>query len=127
MSSINKRAEQRSAEVISNKKKRLDDENDIPFDDLVKQAKDILKNKIADSHYDFIFTHGENGEYGHDRHVVVHEAIKELRDEGFWGEANIMFFDYKKKKSHFIIKNNFTKDSIKEKINGILKQILKND
>jgi dephospho-CoA kinase len=35
--------------------------------------------------------------------------------------------DYKKKKSHFIIKNNFTKDSIKEKINGILKQILKND
>ncbi len=32
--------------------------------------------------------------------------------------------DYKKKKSHFIIKNNFTKKSIKKEIRYILKQIL---
>ena len=32
--------------------------------------------------------------------------------------------DYKKKKSHFIIKNNFTKLKIKKNINDILKNIL---
>jgi len=32
--------------------------------------------------------------------------------------------DYKKKKSHFIIKNNFTKLKIKKSISGILKKIL---
>lgn len=32
--------------------------------------------------------------------------------------------DYKKKKSHFIIKNNFTKKSVKKDINNILKNIL---
>jgi len=32
--------------------------------------------------------------------------------------------EYKKKKSHFIIKNNFTKKSVKEGINYILKEIL---
>ena len=31
--------------------------------------------------------------------------------------------DYKKKKSNFIIKNNFTKKSIKDAIKGILKEI----
>ena len=31
--------------------------------------------------------------------------------------------DYKKKKSHFIIKNNFTKKSVKDGIKGILKEI----
>ena len=35
--------------------------------------------------------------------------------------------DYKKKKSHFIIKNNFTKLKIKKSINDILKEILKNE
>ena len=31
---------------------------------------------------------------------------------------------YKKKKSHFVIKNNFTKRSVKDGINNILKEIL---
>ena len=32
--------------------------------------------------------------------------------------------DYKKKKSHFVIKNNFTKKSVKKDIKNILKKIL---
>jgi dephospho-CoA kinase len=32
--------------------------------------------------------------------------------------------DYKKKKAHFIIKNNFTKKSVKDSIKKILKEIL---
>ena len=35
--------------------------------------------------------------------------------------------DYKKKKSHFIIKNNFTKKSVKRSINQVLKEILQNE
>ena len=35
--------------------------------------------------------------------------------------------DYKKKKSQFIIKNNFTKKSVKRSINQVLKEILQNE
>ena len=35
-----------------------------------------------------------------------------------------LILDYKKKKSHFIIKNNFTNDGIKRSINSILQKIL---
>ncbi len=74
----------------------LDDENDVEFEDLVIEAKKLLKKKLVDKKIDYIFTHGENGEYGHDRHVVVNEAVKELVKEGFFKDVQIFYFDYKK-------------------------------
>ncbi len=58
--------------IISN----LDDEklNPLPIEKIMKKIKSIVPEK----EYDVIYTHGENGEYGHIRHKEIHEAIKRL-------------------------------------------------
>ena len=75
----------------------LDDDNDVDFDILVASAKSIVKEKLEDNNFDYIFTHGANGEYGHDRHIVVYEAVNELLEEKFINPKRIFYFDYKKK------------------------------
>ncbi|MBI5804301.1 PIG-L family deacetylase [Candidatus Pacearchaeota archaeon] len=54
----------------------LDDEKLEPLDkmDIIEKLKEILPKK----EFDFIYTHGENGEYGHIRHKEVHAAVKEM-------------------------------------------------
>ena len=60
-------------------------------------AKEIIKEKLKDKNFDYIFTHGENGEYGHNRHVAVYEAIKELLEENFLINTKAYYLNYKKK------------------------------
>ncbi len=56
----------------------LDDSEEGDYKEI--SAKEIIKRvkKFADKDYDFIFTHGKNGEYGHIRHKEVYNALKEL-------------------------------------------------
>ncbi|MCK5416622.1 PIG-L family deacetylase [Candidatus Parcubacteria bacterium] len=75
----------------------LDDDNDIELNEVVKMAKEIIKEKLKDKNFDYIFTHGENGEYGHNRHVAVYEAIKELLEENFLINTKAYYLNYKKK------------------------------
>jgi LmbE family N-acetylglucosaminyl deacetylase len=56
----------------------LDDEKLKPL--ALKQYKKIIL-KHAKTPYDYIFTHGKNGEYDHIRHKETHKAIKELLKE----------------------------------------------
>jgi LmbE family N-acetylglucosaminyl deacetylase len=61
--------------------------------------KDIIKRilKITkDKKYDFIYTHGENGEYGHIRHVEVHRTVNEMLDRKLLSAEKVFFFSYKK-------------------------------
>jgi len=54
--------------------------------------------KYADKKYDYIFTHGKNGEYYHPRHIEVHEAvIKMIRDKDLICKK-IFLFSYVQKK-----------------------------
>jgi LmbE family N-acetylglucosaminyl deacetylase len=46
--------------------------------------------------FDFIFTHGPNGEYGHNRHKETHAAVKEMLSEGALRCKKIFFFSYKR-------------------------------
>jgi LmbE family N-acetylglucosaminyl deacetylase len=39
---------------------------------------DKILSALPKKNYDYIFTHGENGEYGHARHIDVHKTIKKL-------------------------------------------------
>ena len=75
----------------------LDDDSDIDFDVLVADAKNIIKEMLIDKKFEYIFTHGDNGEYGHDRHIVVHKAVNELIKEGILKSEKVFYFDYKRK------------------------------
>jgi len=69
----------------------LDDEkmNDIETVEIIKRVQ-----QFAEKDYDFVFTHGENGEYGHKRHKDVHRAILEMIKKKFLSCKKLFFFSY---------------------------------
>jgi LmbE family N-acetylglucosaminyl deacetylase len=61
--------------------------------------KDII-NKILqftnEKRYDYVFTHGKNGEYGHIRHIEVHNAVVEMLNKKQLLAKKVFFFSYLK-------------------------------
>jgi len=55
-----------------------------------------IKKALPAFDYDYVFTHGENGEYGHIRHLEVHRALKKMVEEGNLKAKNFFFFNYEK-------------------------------
>jgi len=45
------------------------------------KIKELLINNLKRKKYDIIFTHWENGEYGHIRHKEIHKAVLDLIDK----------------------------------------------
>ena len=70
----------------------LDDEKLLPLniDELCK----FILDKISSEKYDYIFTHGKNGEYGHIRHKEIHLAVKKLVDEKMLRTDKVYYFSY---------------------------------
>jgi len=50
--------------------------------------------EFADKSYDYIFTHGINGEYGHVRHKLVNKAVREMLKKKLLSATKVFFFDY---------------------------------
>jgi dephospho-CoA kinase len=80
----------------------------------------LLENKINKKKYILIFVQSKKS-----------EILKRLRKRKNFNLRLLSKFkkiqlplDYKKKKSHFIIKNNFTNLSVKRDIRKILKEVL---
>lgn len=73
----------------------LEDETleDIRPDEVIKRIKKIIKMRD----YDYIFTHGIKGEYGHKRHVDVHKAVMIMLKEGSLSCRKLFLFSYSKK------------------------------
>jgi LmbE family N-acetylglucosaminyl deacetylase len=65
----------------------------ISSEDIKKRIRGFLK----ETSFDFIFVHGKNGEYGHIRHIEVHEAVLEMIKSGEIKAKIILFFSYHKK------------------------------
>ena len=61
-------------------------------DEVIRRVK-----KFADKKYDYVFTHGKSGEYGHKRHLLVHNAVKEMIDKKILSCKRLFFFSYVKK------------------------------
>jgi LmbE family N-acetylglucosaminyl deacetylase len=70
----------------------LDDESDEPL--LTEGIKEMILSNLKEKNYDYIFTHGKNGEYGHIRHLDVHEAVTELVEEKKLQCEKLWFFAY---------------------------------
>lgn len=64
---------------------------------IIKRILKITKNKK----YDYVYTHGKNGEYKHVRHIGVHNAVNEMADRRLLFAKKVFFFSYKKRKNNF--------------------------
>ena len=71
----------------------LEDEkmNDIDPIEIIERVKEFLQNK----EFDYLFTHGKNGEYGHKRHLDVHKAITIMVNKEELKPKKVFFFSYK--------------------------------
>ena len=67
---------------IFNAKCFMSDLDDSEQGDFKKISSEDIINKILQftkgKSYDYLFTHGENGEYGHIRHIKVYNAVVEM-------------------------------------------------
>lgn len=73
-----------------------DDDGVLNFNQSILAAKKIILKHFQSKHFDFIFTHGANGEYGHERHKGLHIAIKELLSAKKISTGALLAFNYKK-------------------------------
>ncbi len=71
----------------------LDDEKlqPLPISDIIR----IIEENLPYRSFNYIFTHGENGEYGHLRHREVHKAVNFMIKSGKLFCDELHFFSYK--------------------------------
>ena len=91
----------------------LDDDGKLNLEEAKKEAKRIILEKIDFDEFDYIFTHGANGEYGHERHVAVHLAIDELIKKKKINPETVFYFNYVKNKDN----------SLKPDSNSVINQL----
>lgn len=82
----------------------LEDDSLLEID--VNEVIERINSMIDKSEYDYIFTHGENGEYGHKRHIDVHNAIKKMINDGELKCKKLFFFSYSKRGNECYAKRN---------------------
>lgn len=73
----------------------MDDETLKPINISEISEEIIEKLPKGEIDFDIVFTHGENGEYGHIRHKEVHKAVKALVKNGELETKELYCFDYK--------------------------------
>ncbi len=66
----------------------------LSVNEVIKKIKEYLDEK----EFDYIFTHGVNGEYGHLRHKEIHKAVKKMVDDKEFKCDRLYYFAYMKGK-----------------------------
>lgn len=74
----------------------LDDEGRISEKQALPQIKKLIKQQVNNQQYNYIFTHGANGEYGHPRHKSVNIVVTKMAKTGELRTKKLYFFNYKK-------------------------------
>jgi LmbE family N-acetylglucosaminyl deacetylase len=65
--------------------------------DIIKKVLSVTKGK----EYDYLYTHGKEGEYGHPRHIEIHNAINSMLNRKLLSSKEVFFFSYHKIKNKF--------------------------
>ncbi len=65
------------------------------LDEVKARIREMLVETKAGNEFNFIFTHGSNGEYNHNRHKEVHRAVKEMVADKELSCKKIFFFNYR--------------------------------
>lgn len=100
----------------------LNDENFNPLPQN-KIIKTIEEGIGAEREYDFIYTHGKDGEYGHIRHIETHNAINEMLKSKKLKAKNVFYFSYEKRENDYqgySIPNSRTNNFIKLKSHELI-------
>lgn len=79
----------RATPIISD----LEDEDVMSVKESVPVIKDLISGNIQ-GRFNYVFSHGQNGEYGHIRHLGVHRAVSDLFAENKLLADNLFFFNY---------------------------------
>ncbi len=90
----------------------LDDDRlstETTIDDIEQRLFPLLKT----NQYDRIFTHGENGEYGHVRHKEIHRAVKKFIKDAKLLCKKALYFDYVSRGDDFCFANKAAKLKLK--------------
>lgn len=73
-------------------------EQKLPFlEEVTKRIEPIVHDKV----FDAVYTHGANGEYGHNRHIETHNAVKKMLGEGALTCRGLFVFEYVRKEQPF--------------------------
>lgn len=72
----------------------VDDEGLLNYDESVKAFKKEIVAGVMNDKFDVCFTHNQDGEYGHERHIGLHQAVKELFEKNELPVKELYFFDY---------------------------------
>ena len=84
----------------------LPDDGKLSLERLIARIKKIIPEKLGRKRrFDYIFTHGQNGEYGHLIHRAAHQAVKSLVKEKKIITENLFCFNYKKNRRPTAKKN----------------------
>lgn len=71
------------------------------LDEVKQRIKKMMKQTKAGNKFDVLFTHGRNGEYGHNRHKEVHRTVKKMLKQRELHADKVFFFNYKKARRGF--------------------------
>ena len=72
----------------------LEDEDIMDIRESIQKIRRLIKQKIGRQKFDYIFTHGSNGEYGHPRHTGVSRAVKSMIKNGEMRSGQLLNFAY---------------------------------
>lgn len=104
----------------------LEDDGKLNITKSLPEIRRRILRELPQKHFDYIFSHAYNGEYGHPRHKGVHRALKTLAEEKKLSASRFFCFNYEpdrkidrarpKVKSDFIIDLNQNIFEQKQKI-----------
>lgn len=81
----------------------LEDEDLMNVRESLPEIRKRILSELKPKTFDYVFTHGVNGEYGHPRHIGTHKVMKKLVAEGRLKCQHFFFFAYrtdKKRRVH---------------------------
>jgi len=82
----------------------LEDDKLYPVD--IGEIIGLIDKYLNEKEFDVIYTHGENGEYGHIRHKEVHNAVRKMVKDGKLKTRKVLFFDYENEGNRCIARKN---------------------
>lgn len=82
----------------------LEDEGIMSVDESLSEIKKRIIKELKKKNFTYIFTHGYNGEYGHDRHIGVYKTVKALAGKKILKCDKLIFFAYNSKKVNLVFK-----------------------
>jgi len=83
----------------------LEDEGIMNVEKSLPEIKKRIAENFGGKNFAYIFTHGYNGEYGHERHQGTHLAVKDLIKDKIITCEKLFFFSYRLDSKKSIVNN----------------------